>query len=85
MAYVVADIGRAMQQWTDTLGVGPFFYLPHFPLIDVRYRGEPGELDITLALSFSGPMCIELIQQNGSAPSISIPPLRSAACSSSSR
>jgi len=70
MSYVVDDIGRAMEHWTRALGVGPFFYLPHFPLLDARYRGEPTDLDIDLALTFSGPMCIELIRQNDGAPSI---------------
>ncbi|HEX4476271.1 MAG TPA: VOC family protein [Polyangiaceae bacterium] len=70
MAYVVDDIESAMAHWTRALGVGPFFHLPHFPLLDVRYRGEPSDLDIDVALTFNGPMCIELIRQNDGAPSI---------------
>jgi hypothetical protein len=70
MAYVVDDIERAMEQWTRTVGVGPFFHMPHFPLLDIRYRGESSDLDIDVALTFDGPMCIELIRQNSGAPSI---------------
>ncbi|VAV90582.1 hypothetical protein MNBD_ALPHA02-1577 [hydrothermal vent metagenome] len=70
VAYVVEDIEKAMKEWTDTLGVGPFFLFEHFALDDYRYRGKPGDIDITLALGFSGSMCFELIVQHSNAPSV---------------
>jgi hypothetical protein len=69
VSFVVDDIERAMQHWTQTLGVGPFFYLAHFPLLDGRYRGKPISPDVDVALTFSGGMCIELIHQNDRSPS----------------
>ena len=68
-AVVVDDIERAMEQWTRSYAVGPFFYLPHFPLFEATYRGNPTDLDIDVALAFSGSMCFELIQQNNDASS----------------
>ncbi len=70
VAYVVEDIEKAMKEWTDTLGVGPFFLFEHFVLDDYRYRGKPDDIDITLALGFSGSMCFELIVQHSKAPSV---------------
>ena len=70
VAHVVPDIHRAMEQWTGTLGIGPFFHFPHFPLLDARYRGQPTEFDVDIALAYSGGMCFELIQQNNAVPSV---------------
>ena len=70
VAYVVEDIDKAMKEWTETLGVGPFFLFEHFALDDYRYRGKPGDIDITIALGVSGPMCFELIVQHSKSPSV---------------
>lgn len=69
VSYVVEDIEREMQRWTKELGVGPFFYLPRFPVEDVVHRGRSAHADIDVALAFSGSMCFELIRQNDRAPS----------------
>ena len=70
ISYVVEDIEREMQRWTQELGVGPFFYLPHFPVEDAMHRGSPSHADIDVALAFNGSMCFELIRQNNHAPSV---------------
>ncbi len=70
VAYVVEDIEKSMVHWTKTLGVGPFFLFEHFALEDYRYRGKPSDLDITLAMGFSGSMCFELIVQHSHSPSV---------------
>jgi len=70
VAYVVEDIEKAMAHWTDKLGVGPFFLFEHFALEDYRYRGKPSDLDITIAMGFSGSMCFELIVQHSKSPSV---------------
>jgi len=62
LGYVVDDIEGAMGQWVDRLGVGPFYFLPSPPLQGLTYRGRPTEARIAVALSFSGPLQIELIQ-----------------------
>lgn len=68
-AFVVDDIEREMAYFSRTLGVGPFFYLPRFPAMDVKFRGKPIEVDFSVALAFKGSMCFELICQNDDAPS----------------
>jgi len=68
--YVVRDIEAAMEHWTRVLGVGPFFYIEHVPVDGFRYRGEPSDVDASIALSNSGPLQIELIQPRNDAPSL---------------
>jgi len=70
VAYVVEDLEKAMQHWTNTMGIGPFFLFEHFALEDYRYRGKPSDLDITLAMAFSGSMAFELIVQHSTSPSV---------------
>jgi len=62
LGYVVDDIEAAMDHWTRRLAVGPFYFLPSPPLADVTYRGRPTGARIAVALGFSGPLQIELIQ-----------------------
>ena len=68
--YVVRDIERAMAHWTGKLGVGPFFYIEKVPVRNFRYRGEPSDLDMSVALANTGALQIELIQQRNDAPSM---------------
>lgn len=64
IAHIVPDVMTAIKDHIPRLACGPWFVIEHFPLLDACYRGEPVDLDITLALAFSGSMCFELIQQN---------------------
>jgi hypothetical protein len=68
--YVVRDIESAMRHWTQTLGIGPFFYFERVPIEDFRYRSEPSPIEVSIALANSGPLQIELIQQRNAAPSM---------------
>ena len=68
--YVVRDIDAALKYWTETLGVGPFFYFERVPMQDFRYRDEPSPLEVSIALANSGALQIELIQQRNDAPSM---------------
>jgi len=68
--YVVRDIDRAMRHWTEVMGVGPFFYIEDVPVSNFRYRGEPSDVKMSIALANSGPLQIELIQQRNDAPSM---------------
>jgi hypothetical protein len=63
LGYVVDDIEAAMDHWVDRLGVGPFYFLPSPPLADLTYRGRTSEARIAVALAFSGPLQIELIER----------------------
>ena len=68
--YVVRDIEAAMKHWTEVLAVGPFFYLERAPIEAFHYRGEPSDLQVSIALAGWGPLQIELIQQRNEAPSM---------------
>jgi catechol 2,3-dioxygenase-like lactoylglutathione lyase family enzyme len=70
LAYVVRDLDAALHYWTSVLEVGPFFLFEHCPLQDQRYRGQPSNVDVSLALGNSGDLQIELIQQHNDAPSV---------------
>jgi hypothetical protein len=68
--YVVKDVEAAMRYWSETLGVGPFFYAPRVPVKNFRYRGEPQPIEVSVALANSGPLQIELVQQRNDVPSM---------------
>jgi hypothetical protein len=69
VAHVVDDIEREMQRWARDLGVGPWFLIRHFPIVNATHRGQAIDLDLDVALAFSGSLCLELIQQNNAGPS----------------
>ena len=68
--YVVRDLEAAIRHWTEVLGVGPFYLLENLQAEEFRYRGEPSPMEVSLALSNSGPLQIELIQPLNDAPSM---------------
>jgi hypothetical protein len=68
--YVVPDIEKAMRQWSETLGIGPWFYAERVPTQNFRYKGEPSPIHVSVALANSGPLQVELIQQRNDAPSM---------------
>jgi catechol 2,3-dioxygenase-like lactoylglutathione lyase family enzyme len=67
---VVRDIDAAVQQWSGTIGIGPFCIVREMTFDDYRYRGVAAESPVvTLAIAQSGPLQIELITQLNDAPS----------------
>jgi len=70
MAYVVEDIHQAMNRWVKHLKVGPWFLLDSFTGVDARYRGQSTNASISLAMSFSGHMMVELLQEHANVPSV---------------
>ena len=68
--YVVRDIRKAMDYWVDVMGVGPWFYVDRVTTDYFRYRGEPSDVEMSIALANSGDLQIELIQQRNGAPSM---------------
>lgn len=69
IAFVPEDFEAALDFWTKTMGVGPFYMLDHIPLVGARYRGVPTDVDQSAALGYWGDMQIELIVQHNDAPS----------------
>lgn len=69
VGYVVKDIEKAMQEWLH-LGVGPWFYTEKVPVENYQYMGKPYDLNMSVALTQSGYIQVELIQQRNDAPSL---------------
>jgi hypothetical protein len=70
LGYVVPDIEEAMRYWTETLGVGPFFYNDRVPIRKYQYDGRAYEPHNSVALANSGPVQVELIQARNDVPSM---------------
>ncbi|MEM7094183.1 MAG: VOC family protein [Actinomycetota bacterium] len=70
IGYVVTDLMGAAQQWTDTIGIGPWTIFERAAFDEYRYEGEPAEIEIGVALAFMGDVQIELIQPLDDAPSM---------------
>jgi hypothetical protein len=68
IGYVVTDLEQAVQSWVE-LGVAPWFVIRGLPMRAI-YRGEPCETTLSLALSNSGDLQVELIKQEDDANSI---------------
>ncbi len=68
--YVVNDWRTAADHWSRVLGVGPFFVMEHIRFAGCTYRGESSDIDMSVAIAYSGDLQIELIQQHNDAPSI---------------
>lgn len=70
LGYVVHDIEAAMEYWSRTLGVGPWFYNPRVPIENYRYNGEAHVPHNSVALANSGFVQVELIQTRNDVPSM---------------
>ena len=68
--FVVPDWREAALHWAETLGVGPFFVVEHVAFAELRYRGEPTSIDMSVAIAYAGELQIELVQQHDDTPSI---------------
>lgn len=69
-AYVTDDLERTLAFLHRTAGLGPWFVAWDIPVPECSYRGAPVDLHIHAALTSSGGMQIEVIQQISPAPSI---------------
>lgn len=64
VALVVPDLEAAVEQYWTLFGIGDWhFYTYRKPLVkQMTYRGQPAEYAMRVALSYLGPMRIELIE-----------------------
>jgi hypothetical protein len=69
-AFVPANFDAALDWWIKTMGVGPFFFMPQVKLDDLRYLGQPSDVQFDLAIGYWGDVQVELIRQTNDAPSI---------------
>ena len=71
LCWVVPDLDAAMAGWTQTTGIGPFFYFERVTFENAIYRGKPSEFpNVSAAIAQAGPLQIELVCQNDDRPSI---------------
>jgi hypothetical protein len=69
-AYVVEDTERAIGEWFDRLGVGPWIVRERFAPPTGVYRGAPTAAVFTVSRAFSGRTMVELIEQHDDSPSV---------------
>lgn len=70
IAYVVSNLDEALNHWIQNTRAGPFFVMKNLEILDAKYRSDPTDVDLTIALGYSGSLCVELIQQNNAVPSV---------------
>jgi hypothetical protein len=70
MSFIVQDLQKAMQRYTEIFGAGPWNFFDRVPVRDLLYRGKSTPLNIHLALTYVGDMQVELIQQIDDLPSV---------------
>ncbi|GAB3616917.1 VOC family protein [Okibacterium endophyticum] len=69
-AYTVPDAYEAARRWTEIFAVGPWLVRGPFTASSALYRGQPTEVELTLARTFNGHTMIELVQQHNDVPSV---------------
>ncbi len=69
LSYCPRDYEAALKHWIS-LGAGPFFENMHVKLENVKFRGQPSDIDFSMALGYYGDIQIELIRQHNDAPSM---------------
>jgi methylmalonyl-CoA/ethylmalonyl-CoA epimerase len=64
VAFVVEDLDQTVRNYHRSFGIGPWhFYTYGHPLVrKMSYRGKPADYEMRVALSYFGPMRVELIQ-----------------------
>lgn len=70
ISYIVPDLQQAMRDYTERLGIGPWFVTEHFNPPGMLYRGEPTSPDVAIGMTYSDHMNVELIQQRDDTPSV---------------
>jgi catechol 2,3-dioxygenase-like lactoylglutathione lyase family enzyme len=68
IGYVVRDLDATLDYWVNELGIGPWFVTKIVPG-NCEYRGQPGNTVMRAAVSNSGDLQIELIQDLTEGPS----------------
>ncbi|WP_239806189.1 VOC family protein [Croceicoccus hydrothermalis] len=68
LAYLPADFDDAIEYWTKTMGVGPFFLLENIQLGDMKYKGQPTDAVFSVAIAYWNDMQIELVRPENDAP-----------------
>ena len=70
IAFIVTDLISACEQWQKEFGVGPFYVADEFRMLEPIYQGEPTDISISIAMTYTGGFWLELIQQLNDVPSV---------------
>jgi catechol 2,3-dioxygenase-like lactoylglutathione lyase family enzyme len=64
VAILVEDLDKTVENYWAVFGIGPWhFYTYARPLVrEMSYRGKPADFEMRIALSYIGPLRIELIE-----------------------
>jgi methylmalonyl-CoA/ethylmalonyl-CoA epimerase len=64
VAIIVKDLEQTVENYWRTFGIGPWhFYTYARPLVrEMSYHGQPADYKMRIALSYFGPMRVELIE-----------------------
>ena len=64
VAILVEDLDKTVENYWAVFGIGPWhFYTYARPLVrEMSYRGKPADYEMRIALSYIGPLRIELIE-----------------------
>lgn len=69
-AYTVESLDAGIRSFAELLGVGPWFVRGPFVPPEGLYRGEPTDVELSLATAFDGETMLELVAQHNDAPSV---------------
>lgn len=70
VAYVVADLHKAIAFYQKVLGAGPFFVIDHGKSPSRMFRGQSFPAETSVGMAFAGNVNIELMQVHDDAPSV---------------
>ena len=68
LGFVVRNIDESLERF-NRLGIGPFFRMDHLKLDYLRVNGQDADLDLSLAIAYSGDVQYELVEQHNAVPS----------------
>jgi len=60
-AYLVSNLGEAIEQWSAALGLSLFYRIDNVAFDSMTYRGQPVEFPLSTAIAYSGELQIELL------------------------
>ena len=70
ISYVPEDYDAALEYWTTKMGAGPFFHSEGVQVENVKFRGEPSDIQFSMAIGYWGDIQVELIRPDNDAPSM---------------
>lgn len=71
VCWLVPDLPAAIDRWSASAGVGPFFWFEGVPFTEGEHRGRSADFpQVTAAIAYAGDLQIELVQQDGDEPGV---------------